>query len=61
MAEMGFMPEVTRILDDVPGDGQRLLFSATLDNGVDQLVQRYLTDPVTHSTDDVSALSLIHI
>jgi len=55
MAEMGFMPEVTRILDDVPGDGQRLLFSATLDNGVDQLVQRYLTDPVTHSTDDVSA------
>ena len=55
MAEMGFLPEVTRILDDVPVEGQRLLFSATLDNGVDQLVERYLSDPVTHSTDDVSA------
>jgi superfamily II DNA/RNA helicase len=55
MAEMGFLPEVTRILDEVPDGGQRLLFSATLDNGVDQLVARYLTDPVTHSTDDVAA------
>ena len=55
MAEMGFLPEVTRILDDVPAGGQRLLFSATLDNGVDEVVQRYLTDPVVHSTDDVAA------
>ncbi|MFZ1287565.1 MAG: DEAD/DEAH box helicase, partial [Candidatus Phosphoribacter sp.] len=55
MAEMGFLPEVTQILDQVPAGGQRLLFSATLDNGVDQLVQRYLTDPVTHSTDDATA------
>jgi superfamily II DNA/RNA helicase len=55
MADMGFMPEVTAILDQMPAGGQRLLFSATLDNGIDQLVDRYLTDPVTHSTDDAKA------
>ena len=55
MADMGFMPEVTAILDQMPEGGQRLLFSATLDNGIDQLVDRYLTDPVTHSTDDAKA------
>ena len=55
MAEMGFLPEVTTILDQIPSGGQRLLFSATLDNGVDSLVERYLTDPVTHSTDDATA------
>ena len=56
MADMGFMPEVTAILDQMPAGGQRLLFSATLDNGIDQLVARYLTDPVTHSTDDGQGL-----
>jgi superfamily II DNA/RNA helicase len=55
MADMGFMPEVTAILDQMPEGGQRLLFSATLDNGIDDLVERYLTDPVTHSTDDAKA------
>jgi superfamily II DNA/RNA helicase len=55
MADMGFMPEVTAILDQMPAGGQRLLFSATLDNGIDELVERYLTDPVTHSTDDAKA------
>ncbi len=55
MAEMGFLPEVTAILDRVPEGGQRLLFSATLDHGVDRLVERYLTAPVTHSTDDATA------
>jgi superfamily II DNA/RNA helicase len=55
MADMGFMPEVTAILDRMPEGGQRLLFSATLDNGIDQLVERYLTDPVTHSTDEAKA------
>ncbi|HET6692800.1 MAG TPA: DEAD/DEAH box helicase, partial [Pedococcus sp.] len=55
MADMGFMPEVTAILDQMPAGGQRLLFSATLDKGIDQLVDRYLTDPVTHSTDDAKA------
>lgn len=55
MADMGFLPEVTQILDQVPAGGQRLLFSATLDHGVDALVDRYLTDPVTHSTDEAKA------
>src|SRR5918998_1148171 len=49
MADLGFMPAVTQILDTVPGTGQRLLFSATLDEAVDQLVRRYLPDPVTVS------------
>ncbi len=55
MAEMGFLPEITTILDRVPAGGQRLLFSATLDHGIDGLVERYLTDPVVHSTDDATA------
>ena len=55
MADMGFLPEVTAILDQVPAGGQRLLFSATLDQGVDILVERYLVDPVTHSTDEAQA------
>lgn len=55
MADMGFMPEVTAILDKIPAGGQRLLFSATLDKGIDKLVDRYLTDPVTHSTEDAQA------
>jgi superfamily II DNA/RNA helicase len=55
MAEMGFLPEITSILDALPDGGQRLLFSATLDRGVDGVVERYLTDAVTHSTDDVTA------
>jgi superfamily II DNA/RNA helicase len=49
MADMGFLPAVTWLLDRVPAGGQRLLFSATLDNGVDILVRRYLTDPVDHA------------
>jgi superfamily II DNA/RNA helicase len=55
MADMGFLPEITAILDLIPEGGQRLLFSATLDKGIDTLVERYLTDPVTHSTDDAQA------
>ena len=51
MADLGFLPVVKRLLDQTPRDGQRLLFSATLDAGVDVLVRRYLTDPVTHSVD----------
>ena len=49
MADLGFMPAVTRLLDDVPGGGQRMLFSATLDRDVDRLVTRYLTDPAVHA------------
>jgi superfamily II DNA/RNA helicase len=51
MADMGFLPAVTRILRATPERGQRLLFSATLDNGVDVLVKRFLHDPVHHSVD----------
>ncbi|WP_103501812.1 MULTISPECIES: DEAD/DEAH box helicase [Streptomyces] len=51
MADMGFMPQVTALLDQVRPDGQRMLFSATLDRNVDLLVRRYLDDPVVHSVD----------
>ena len=51
MADLGFLPGVTRILAATPRGGQRLLFSATLDNGVDKLVNRFLQDPVSHSVD----------
>ncbi|WP_084480279.1 DEAD/DEAH box helicase [Nocardia grenadensis] len=50
MADFGFLPQVRRLLDLVPGDGQRMLFSATLDDeSVRDLVRRYLRDPVTHT------------
>lgn len=51
MADLGFLPGVTRILAATPAGGQRLLFSATLDNGVDKLVSRFLRDEVSHSVD----------
>ncbi|WP_369193305.1 DEAD/DEAH box helicase [Streptomyces djakartensis] len=51
MADMGFMPQVTALLDQVRSEGQRMLFSATLDRNVDLLVRRYLSDPVVHSVD----------
>ncbi|MFH9264515.1 DEAD/DEAH box helicase [Streptomyces sp. NPDC017546] len=51
MADMGFMPQVTELLDQVTPDGQRMLFSATLDRNVDLLVRTYLKDPVVHSVD----------
>ena len=49
MADLGFLPSVTKILDLTPAGGQRLLFSATLDQGVDRLVRAYLTDPALHA------------
>ena len=55
MAEMGFLEAIEEILDLVPADGQRLLFSATLDRGIDGVVEKYLTDPAEHSTDDGTA------
>lgn len=55
MADLGFLPGVKRIMDKTPKQGQRMLFSATLDNGVDQLVKRYLSNPVRHSVDDAAA------
>jgi superfamily II DNA/RNA helicase len=55
MADLGFLPVVTKILDATPAGGQRLLFSATLDNGVDKLVKRFLQNEVRHSVDEVNS------
>ncbi|HEV2637872.1 MAG TPA: DEAD/DEAH box helicase [Actinocrinis sp.] len=55
MADMGFLPVVKRLLDQTPKTGQRLLFSATLDNEIDVLVKRYLNKPVTHSVDSAQS------
>ena len=62
MADLGFLPPVKRLLDRTPRDCQRLLFSATLDGGVDVLIQRYLRDPIVHSVDsETSPVStLVH-
>ncbi|WP_212735581.1 DEAD/DEAH box helicase [Herbidospora galbida] len=49
MCDLGFFPVVSALLDQTPVSGQRLLFSATLDGDVDQLVRRFLVDPITHS------------
>jgi superfamily II DNA/RNA helicase len=54
MADLGFLPGVTRILAATPQGGQRLLFSATLDRGVDSLVRRFLRDEVRHEVDESS-------
>nr|WP_260980168.1 DEAD/DEAH box helicase [Agrococcus jejuensis] len=55
MADLGFLPVVTRILDKTPQSGQRMLFSATLDNGVDKIVKRFLHDEVMHSVDEANS------
>ena len=55
MADLGFLPGVTRILAATPSTGQRLLFSATMDNDVDKLVNRFMTDPVMHSVDSANS------
>ncbi len=55
MADLGFLPGVKRLLDRTPRGTQRLLFSATLDNGVDVIVKRYLSKPVTHSVEPAKA------
>jgi superfamily II DNA/RNA helicase len=49
MADLGFLPSVTRVLDETPPRGQRMLFSATLDRGVDKLVRSYLSEPALHA------------
>jgi superfamily II DNA/RNA helicase len=61
MADMGFLPAVTWLLDRVPAGGQRLLFSATLDNGVDIVVRRYLNDPVRHAVGPASAAAVARV
>ena len=55
MADMGFLPDVTALLEHTPQDAQRLLFSATLDGDVSTLVKRFMHDPVTHEVDSATA------
>ena len=55
MADLGFLPVVRRLMEDTPADSQRMLFSATLDNAVDVLVRRFLSDPAVHSVDSATA------
>ena len=55
MADLGFLPVVSRLLRATPPDGQRMLFSATLDKDVDVLVRRFLSEPARHAVDSVAA------
>ena len=55
MADLGFLPAVTQILDETSQGSQRMLFSATLDRGVDKLVTRYLNDPAIHAVASANA------
>ena len=59
MADLGFLPAVTRLLDATPAGGQRMLFSATLDRGVEALVGSYLSDPALHAVASVGAPDLV--
>jgi superfamily II DNA/RNA helicase len=61
MADLGFLPVVRRLLDATPAEGQRMLFSATLDHAVDVLVRRFMNDPARHNADAAEApLAMIH-
>ena len=61
MADLGFLPVVRRLLDDTPADGQRMFFSATLDNAVDVLVRRFVHHPAEFSVDPPAApAALVH-
>jgi superfamily II DNA/RNA helicase len=55
MADLGFLPVVRRLLDATPQEGQRMLFSATLDGAVDVLVRRFLHHPAEHAVDPPEA------
>src|SRR5699024_3758671 len=55
MADLGFLPVVRRLLAQTPPEGQRLLFSATLDRAVCVLARQFLTEPVTHEADSACA------
>ncbi len=55
MADLGFLPAVRRLLEKTPAGGQRMLFSATLDAGVNVLVKRFLVDPKTHEADSAQS------
>lgn len=61
MADLGFLPVVRRLLEATPPEGQRMLFSATLDHAVDVLARRFLSEPVEHAVDSVAApAEIIH-
>ena len=55
MADMGFLPPVKRLLGQISFDAQIMLFSATLDHGVDEVVETFLSDPKVHSVDSATA------
>ncbi|MFL0460357.1 DEAD/DEAH box helicase [Kytococcus sedentarius] len=55
MADLGFLPGVKRLLSATPRDGQKLLFSATLDGGIKVIVDRFLNNPVTHEADSAQS------
>ncbi|WP_153506428.1 DEAD/DEAH box helicase, partial [Cumulibacter manganitolerans] len=55
MADMGFLPMVRRILDATPRSGQRMLFSATLDDGIGIIAKKYLSSPVVHEADSAES------
>jgi superfamily II DNA/RNA helicase len=61
MADLGFLPAVRRLLEATPSEGQRMLFSATLDHAVDVLVRRFMKDPARHNADAAEApLEMVH-
>ncbi len=60
MADMGFLPDVKRILDQTRSDRQTVLFSATLDGAIDELVTRYQRNPVVHELEDEPAGDVTH-
>ncbi|MGB2950492.1 MAG: DEAD/DEAH box helicase [Rhodococcus sp. (in: high G+C Gram-positive bacteria)] len=51
MSDLGFLPQVTALLKRIPAGGQTMLFSATLDGDVDELIRRHLDNPVLHSAE----------
>jgi superfamily II DNA/RNA helicase len=55
MADLGFLPIVRRLLEATAADGQRMLFSATLDSAIDVLARRFLHNPAQHSVDEHSS------
>ena len=61
MADLGFLPVVSRLMRATPPDGQRMLFSATLDKDVDVLVRRFLSEPARHAVDPVAAASAVMV
>jgi len=61
MADLGFLPVVRRLMEATPPEGQRMLFSATLDNAVDVLVRRFLSEPAVHAVDPATTpTALVH-